>query len=89
MFSRSVEKRGLKYTTYVGDGDSSSYGKVAEAMEKIYGESYKIVKEDCIGHIQKRMGSNLRNYKKNMKSKKLCDGFGVGGRGPLKGKSPY
>ena len=83
MFSRSVEKRGLKYTTYVGDGDSSSYGKVAEAMEKIYGESYKIVKEDCIGHIQKRMGSNLRNYKKNMKSKKLCDGFGVGGRGRL------
>ena len=41
------------------------------------------MKEDCVGHIQKRMGSNLRTYKKNMKGKKLCDSLGVGGKGRL------
>ena len=28
IFSRSIEKRLLKYTTFVGDGDSSSFGRV-------------------------------------------------------------
>ena len=67
MFLRSVETRTLKYVTFVGDGDSSSYTKVATAMENLFGYSYKVVKEDCIGHFQKRMGSNLRTYKKNNK----------------------
>ena len=34
MFLRSVEKRGSKYTTYIGDGDSSSYGMVAQALKE-------------------------------------------------------
>ena len=28
IFSRSIEKRKLKYTTFVGDGNSSSFGRV-------------------------------------------------------------
>ena len=64
MFQRSVELYHLKYTLYVGDGDSSSFKVVRETMEKTHGTSYCIEKEDCIGHIQKRMSSNLRNYKK-------------------------
>lgn len=82
MFSRSVSTRKLKYTTYVGDGDSSSYTKVSQAMESLYGDDYQVVKDDCIGHIQKRMGSNLRTYKKNTKGK-LKDGQKVGGKGRL------
>lgn len=36
MFGRSLCHRKLKYVTFVGDGDSSSYGKVKEAMEEKY-----------------------------------------------------
>ena len=71
LFSRSIETRMLKYTTYVGDG---------EAMEEAYGERYVVVKEDCVGHIQKRMGTALRKYKKDCKGKKLADGKAVGVR---------
>ena len=28
-----------------------------------YRDNYKTENEDCIGHIQKRMGNALRNYK--------------------------
>ena len=83
IFMRSIEKHNLKYTTYVGDGDSSSFGEVAEALFNKYGSEYHIVKEDCIGHIQKRMGSNLRNYKNKSKGNKLPDGGSIGGQGRL------
>ena len=79
MFQRSVELYNLKYTLYVGDGDSSSFKVVRETMEKTHGGSYCTEKQDCIGHIQKRMGSNFRNYAK-MKNKKLKDGLGFGGK---------
>ena len=69
MFKRSIPLYNLKYTTYVGDGDSSSYGEVCDAMFKKYGDEYIVVKEDCVGHIQKRMGTNLRTLKKNSKGK--------------------
>lgn len=83
MFLRSIEKRGLKYTVYVGDGDSDSFGKVKAAVERVYGERYPVVKEDCVGHIQKRMGTALRKYIKEKKAMKLGDGKGVGGKGRL------
>ena len=70
MFLRLVEKRGLKYTTYIGDEDSSSHGMVAQVLKEKYPNQYVVVKEDCIGHIRKRMGSNLRKYKIEKKSKK-------------------
>ena len=53
MFLGSIEKHNIQYTTYVGDGDPSSYGAVNEALEKKYGDQYQVEKEDCIGHIQK------------------------------------
>ena len=31
IFSRSIDSRQLKYTTFVGDGDSSCFGRVKEA----------------------------------------------------------
>ena len=79
MLLRSVKKRGLKYTTYTGDGDSSSYGRVAQVLKEKYSDQYVVVKEDCIGHIQKRMGSNLHKYKTGKKAQKLDDGQTVGG----------
>ena len=83
IFSRSIEKRKLMYSTFVGDGDSSCFGKVKAKMEELYGESYPVVKEECVGHVQKRLGTALRTYKKNMKGQKMEDGGRVEGRGRL------
>ena len=70
MFLRSVEKRGLKYTIYIGAGDLSSYGMVAQVLKEKYFDQCAVIKEDCMGHIQKRMGLNLRKYKTEKKNKK-------------------
>ena len=67
--SRSIEKRQLKYTTFVGDGDSSSHGRVKDAMNAKYGSDYVVEKEECVGHVQKRLGTALRKYKNSMKAR--------------------
>ncbi|XP_070579536.1 uncharacterized protein [Ptychodera flava] len=66
------------YTTFVGDGDSSAY----HAVKNIY-EDVEIQKEECVGHIQKRMGTRLRRLVDQYKGQKLSDGKGLTGRGRL------
>ena len=83
MFTRSIEKHNLFYGIHVGDGDSSSFGAVARAVKEHYGDDYDTEKEDCIDHIQKRLGTNLRAYKNKLQGVKLKDGESVGGRGRL------
>ena len=80
LWSRSLQ-HGLRYLTFIGDGDSKAFENVTEA--KPYGAEYTIQKSDCIGHIQKRMGTNLRNKKKEYGKKKLSDGRTIGGAGRL------
>ena len=84
MFTRSVEKRNLIYSVYVGDGDTNSFGAVSAALQEKFGDEYPITKEDCIGHIERRMGAALRNYKN--KGGTLPDGKGGGGTGRLTAK---
>ncbi|CAB4032528.1 Hypothetical predicted protein, partial [Paramuricea clavata] len=50
IFSRSINTRQLKYTTFVGDRDNSSFGRVKEALEREFGVAYQIKKE-CVGHV--------------------------------------
>ncbi|GIY27495.1 uncharacterized protein CDAR_496961 [Caerostris darwini] len=52
------QDRQLKYTTYYGDGDSKGFLSV----QNIYGIN-SVLKLECIGHIQKRVGSRLRKLK--------------------------
>ena len=59
IFSRSIQSRRLKYTTFVGDGDNSCYGKVREAMNKKCGSDYVVQKQECVGHVQKRLAMLL------------------------------
>ena len=66
-----------------GAGGSDTFKTVSEEMLKMYGERYKMVKEECIGHIQKRMGNALRTLKKDYKGRKLSDCKTVGGKGRL------
>ena len=81
IFKRSVERFNLRYTKYLGDGDSASFSNVQEA--KPYGDQTSITKLECIGHIQKRIGSRLRQLKSDWRGKKLDDGKGIGGKGRL------
>ena len=83
MFLRSIDTRALKYSVFVGDGDTGCFGKVQTKLKHIYGDRYVIRKEECVGHIQKRMGSGLREYKRKKRGLKLADGLSVGGRGRL------
>jgi len=50
-------ENGLRYLSFIGDGDSSTYKTVSEA--KPYGNEVEIVKKECIGHVQKRFGTRL------------------------------
>lgn len=53
--------------------------------EKPYGDTVNIEKLECIGHVQKRMGSRLRTLKRKMKGTKSEDGKVLGGRHRLTG----
>ena len=83
LFLKSIETRGLRYTQFVGDGDSSSFGKVKQALENKFGDKYPVEKEECVGHVQKRLGTALREYKKQKKGVKLDDGKVPTGKGRL------
>ena len=78
---RSQNKLGIRYKEYLGDGDSKGFTAVLES--KPYGDNVQITKLECVGHVQKRMGTRLRKLKQNFKKKPLSDGKVLGGRGRL------
>lgn len=65
IFERSEVLRGLQYSDYYGDGDSKGYLSV----KNIYGKD-SVQKLECIGHVQKRVGSRLRKLKDSVPSLK-------------------
>lgn len=50
MFLRSEEKFGVKYSNYIGDGDSKTFKAILDAAP--YGEELIVKKSECIGHTQ-------------------------------------
>ncbi len=68
LWQRSLEYN-LRYLSFIGDRDSKSFKGVSEANP--YGSEYKVEKSDCVGHVQKRMGSALRKVKKDHGKRKL------------------
>eukprot|EP00794_Sanderia_malayensis_P002897 gene2897-3348_t len=81
IFNRSETKYGVRYTKFIGEGDSSSYSTICE--EKSYGPDVSIEKKECVGHAQKRLGKRFRNFKSNFGNRKLKDGKTIGGKGRL------
>ncbi len=81
IFKHSIDTRKLKYTTFVGDGDRDTLKVVRKCMQSIYGSRYSVEKEECIRHIQKRMGTALRKLVKDMRGKRLEDRKTVAGKG--------
>ena len=77
LWKRSIELHNIRYKWMVSDGDSKAFNTV----EDVYGDC-KVIKMDCVGHVQKRMGKHLLNLKARTKGK-LEDGKPIGGRGRL------
>jgi len=69
MFCQS-ESLGVKYATYIGDGDTKTFRALLDCNPY---DDLIIEKKECIGHVQKRMGTRLRDVKKKNK--------GIGGKG--------
>ena len=65
MFSRSIEKFGVMYSNYIGDGDSKTFFDILNSDP--YGDKCTVIKNECVGHVQKRMGTRLRNKRKQEK----------------------
>ena len=72
MFRRSVQLHNLRYTEFYGDGDSKSFNRVKEVY---HDDGIVVEKKECIGHVQKRVGTALRKLKR--------ENPGLGGRGKL------
>ena len=81
LWTRSEEKYNLRYVTFIGDGDCKGYQAVANNSP--YGAECEVEKEECVGHVQKRVGTRLRDLKKRLGTKKLTDGKPIGGQGRL------
>ena len=56
MYQASVDNRHTRYNPYIGDGDSKSFHRLQQ--EDVY-DGVELTKEECVGHVQKRMGSRL------------------------------
>ncbi|XP_059166973.1 uncharacterized protein LOC131949201 [Physella acuta] len=86
IFRRSEQLYNLKYTNYLGDGDSKSYKQIAEAVPPIY-EGTSITKLECCGHVQKRMGKKLLDKVAENKNVSFTEGGkkykGIGGKDRL------
>ncbi|GFV40183.1 uncharacterized protein TNCV_4462351 [Trichonephila clavipes] len=61
-FQRSQSLYNVRYTKYLGDGDSKAFTSIVE--NKVYGDHCSVEKLECIGHVMKRMGTRLRRLRK-------------------------
>lgn len=63
IFCSSVQKHKLIYSHYIGDGDTSAFKEVVDAQPY---KDFDVVpaKLECVGHIQKRLGTRLRELRK-------------------------
>ena len=80
-FQSPVKDRKLRYTNtqLIGDGDSKIYPSILAADPY---PGITVEKLECIGHIQKRIGSRLRNLQTKHKET-LSDGKRISGCGLL------
>ncbi|GFV70211.1 uncharacterized protein TNCV_2553551 [Trichonephila clavipes] len=82
IFNRSEKLHNLKYSNYIGDGDTKTFNALSE--NKPYGDDYLIQKIECVGHVQKRMGTRLMKLKLvYIVKKELSDDKTIGGKGRL------
>jgi hypothetical protein len=80
MFSRSISKHNLRYTSYIADGDTKNDINITQA--KPYGDC-PLIRHQCLNHFSKRMKTRLTNIKKKYGRTHLDDNKTIGGKGRL------
>ena len=66
LWSRS-QGLGFRYTSFVGDADSSTYNTITALNGGRGPYSVPVIKEECINHVSKRLGTRLRKLKKDLR----------------------
>ena len=65
MFLHAIDKNGLRYTTFVGDGDSNCYASVCEALKNaLICYSYEVKKRKTL--LMKKMLHILLSHSLNI-----------------------
>ena len=77
----SLPSHCLRYKWLISDGDSKTHSLLLK--EQPYGADHFVEKMDCVEHVQKHMGTALRNLKEQYRGQKLADGKTIGGSGRL------
>ena len=85
LWSRS-EQLGYRYVTFVGDGDSASFNAVTALNDGDGPYSVPVVKEKCVNHMAKRLGTRLRRLKDSLKIPTQTKGGKTVHRSALAGK---
>ena len=62
FLEKSVADLQLRFTTYIGDGDSKAYPAIIASNP--YGTEKPVNKGECFGRVQKRVGGRLRKLEK-------------------------
>ena len=78
LYQRSIEKHNLRYSPFIGDGDSSAYKTIESTMP--YGPLRYIPKAECTNHVTKRMGTGLRTLIQSHKGIKCFAVYGAFGQ---------
>ncbi|GFU70502.1 uncharacterized protein TNCV_2511581 [Trichonephila clavipes] len=63
IFQRSLSHRSVRYTSYIGDGDSKTFSSITASNP--YGEDITVSKIECVGHVQKKNGNSFTKIKTN------------------------
>ena len=84
IYKRSVEERCLRYTTYLGDGDSKSFQDIVNA-NPYPGKTCN--RYECVGHVQKRGTAHINTLRQEYKGVMLADHKKLCGMGRLTRKA--
>ena len=66
LWNRSQE-RGYRYLTFIGNGDTNTYGTITGLNGGRGPYSVPVKKEECLNHVSKRLGMHLRKLKKDLR----------------------
>ena len=69
LFAQSLLKNNLRYTSYIWDGDISSFSDDAVSSKPYV--NINIEKLEYVGHVLKQMGTRLCNLRQSQRVKKL------------------
>ncbi|GFY21268.1 uncharacterized protein TNCV_3993121 [Trichonephila clavipes] len=79
IFQNSLSRHSVRYTSYYGNGDSKTFSSIT--VFHPYGNDILVSKIECLGHVQKIIGTRLRKLKQMIS--KLSDGKSIGEKGGL------